>query len=246
LLVLLGTATVLANLAIAALAGDQRYPAPASILLLALAFSQTSLLALFLGLATAPACTRVMVTAAGIAVWVLALGRLLHAPYGHTALFLVLQAAVVALAATVARGAGLRWSATVGTPTSVRAWRGRQVTLIQGFGWTTLVALLVALGRHMPFPEAGGGPHPTAVLLANAAVGLAAAWTAATGDRHLLRPTFLVALAAGLGLVTRGLAPADHGRGADVSLLLLQAFLVVGWLGAARAAGLHIGRGEGD
>ena len=245
LLVLLGTATALASIAACALAQDQHYRGAARILLLALVFGQTNLLALFLGLGTAHGIVRLIAATAGIAVWAVALGRAADVPPDQAAVFLGLQAGAVALCAAVGRSAGIRWSAAAPADdvAPTRTSNRRQFTLLQLLGWITWVAVLAALGRQATFPLGTAGIHQAVFLSANLLIGLTAAWAASTADRPLPRTAILVAAAAGLVPAMNTLLPSSSQVGGpDMALFVLQALFVVGWLGAGRAAGLRIGR----
>jgi hypothetical protein len=236
LVVLLLIASLAADIAVCAMARDQESPAPAVVFMLALSFSQVSLLALFVGLGTAPWLERLAALGAGIAFWVWMLEVKEDVPRDWVATFLSLHAAAVVVPARLVRLAGLRWTdelPPICAPASVP--RQRQLTLTSLFGWTTLVAIVAALARHANLPSNTEASARMAFLLTNSALTTFAAAYAVFSSRHTawcMAGAIMFVCVASVGFPSR--------EQALFPLNVLHLLLVATALAVCRTAGLRM------
>jgi hypothetical protein len=244
ILILLAVATATATTAMCALAQAHSFPSPAVILLLAMLLSQVSLLGIFLGLGTVSGRVRLAILAAGTAVWVANL-RIAEVPISRElATLLAVQAIVVALVATALRSFGFYWTTSwrLGRPLADHQLGPGQFTIAQLLGWTTVAAVVAALGRQATFPSGATALIGLALMLAaNVVVALSAAWVASAARRFLYRLALLISLAMGLGWITGALFHQIE-PGLFGALNVLQALVIAGWIAASRTAGVRIGK----
>ncbi|OHB78463.1 MAG: hypothetical protein A2W31_00130 [Planctomycetes bacterium RBG_16_64_10] len=244
-LVVLGVATLVASVAVAVLAKDQPFPAPAGILLWAVILGQMSVLALYVALGTGPWPVRIAILAGGLGAWVTVTRLTVNGPAGAVATDLVVHAGGVVLLAALARGAGVRWmvAARSGSPTGAAQPSRRQFSLAQLLGWTAVAALTAAMARQAVSAGARMGGPGGPLLGAGVVVGLTAAWAASAAPHWPLRWTALMVLSSALGWMVTAFRADDPGPW--ITCYVLQALLVAGWISAARTAGLSIGRAGG-
>jgi hypothetical protein len=238
--VLLVIASVAADTAVCVMARDQLFPAPAWILMFALAFSQISLLALFVALGSAVWLERFAALGGGIAAWVWMLEATTGASPDELTTAFALQAAAIVVPASLGRLAGLRWTderTEVRDPRDIP--RRRQLTLAHLFGWTTLAAITAALASHASLPVWVARAFFAWLLANNALSALAAAW-ATFSERnapwYMASAIVMVSLA---GLLLEELFP-SYQQGPLVTLNVFQLLLVATTLAICRSAGLRI------
>ena len=244
ILILLAVATIAATAAICTLAQTHHFPSPAVILLLALLLGQVSLLGVFLGLGTAGGLIRLATLAVGTAVWV-AILRIAEVPIsGELTTLLAVQAIVVALVATAMRSMGICWTANwrLTQPRAGFQLGPGQFTIAQLLSWTTVAAVITALGRQATFPSSSVALLGLALMLAgNVVIALSAIWVASATRYFLYRLALLISLAMGLGWIA-GAVVQQIEPGLFGALNVLQALVIAGWIAASRAAGVRIGR----
>ncbi len=228
-----------------------RMPA-AQLVFWALAFSQVSLLGIWLGIGTSHGVLRAAGVAVGIAIWTRIIARSSPGLPENWTMMFVLQTAATALPLIIVQLAGVQLTAaSAERDKPARPLAPPQFSLVQLLQWTTLVALLMAAVRFVGFPETGipllavlAGGFSLLSLLAVAAMLRRAqpAW----GLGWLCLATILVGCAQGLLLSwLRGdLYTHQRTRAMEyhTQLAVAQTLLVVAALWLVRWAGFRLTR----
>jgi hypothetical protein len=223
------------------LAYGQQWPHPVLLLCYALAFSQMSLVAIWSALGRTHPLVRALVLIAAIGIGQLALS-ILHGHGEQWTILLSLQVASVAGPLLVARRLGVRIARDSGVE-ETRDVRPLQFTLGHLLGGLTAVAVVMGTARVVfPAFDSLRVLQEAAILgAAFAAIALLAVWAGLGAGRAWIRPLVLLSASVALGY---GLTLAVYGIkiGPAITLAVLQAVLLGGWLAVFRMSGYQLNR----
>ncbi|MFV2069257.1 MAG: hypothetical protein ACC645_20010 [Pirellulales bacterium] len=249
LLALLMVATLLVDAAACRLAKGQNFPDPAMVLLMALAFSQIGLMAMWLTFGTAHYLLRTAALIAGIVAWShaidLALASWALGDLGRSRIVsasLSLQAVITVLFSIPVRWTGVVWSSSAGRHDApVGAITGHvQFTVSRLLGWTTVTAMVATLARYyVVLPPSEHWLESGFLLLGSAVAVLGGTYVGST-LRHAVPKLAMTILICAL---TVGATIHDRA-GPYVTLYVLETLFALVWVTVSRAAGFAIHRVE--